>query len=180
MSSARLREILVPRRGEHVLEVGVGSGAYALDVAADIAPGRLDVVDMAPEMLEATMRRARERQVVNIHPTLADVRYLPYGDATFDAAYTVAALGIAGPDPALGELARVMRPTGRLVVGELFGDPHLLRADELKHCAARAGLRLASRRDFACGYFALLEPAAGPRPRFFSRDAPLPRAAAPR
>ena len=180
MSREGLREILAPQRGERVLEVGVGGGSYAMAVATDIAPGRLDVVDVAPEMLEVTMRRARQRGVVNIHPALADVRYLPYGDETFDAAYTVAALGIAGPDPALGELARVMRPTGRLVVGELFDDPHVLKADELKQRAARAGLRLANQRDFACGYFALLEPAAGPRRRFFSRDAPLPRAAAPR
>ena len=158
MLSEGLREILAAQRGERVLEVGVGRGCYAVDVAADIAPGRLDVVDLAAEMLEDTVQRARQRGLVNIYPALADVRYLPYGDASFDAAYTVAALGdIPGPDAALGALARVLRPTGRLVVGELFGDPHLVPADELNACAARAGLRLADRLDFPCGYFALLE-----------------------
>jgi len=64
---------------------------------------------------------------VNITPTRSDARELPYEDDSFDAAYLVAVLGeIPDQNAALRELARVLKPGGRLVVGELVGDPPAL------------------------------------------------------
>jgi ubiquinone/menaquinone biosynthesis C-methylase UbiE len=57
-------------------------------------------------------------------------------------------------DRALRELARVIRPQGRLVVGELFGDPHWVRLGRLKERAARAGLAFERRVGTPLGYFA--------------------------
>src|SRR5215468_11506474 len=49
----RLREILDPKAGERILEVGPGTGYYTLDVADSITPeGRLDILDLQAEMLE--------------------------------------------------------------------------------------------------------------------------------
>jgi len=90
--------------------------------------------------------------------TLGDARYLPYDTDEFDAAYLVAALGDAqDPDTAMGELARVVRPRGRVVVGELHGDPHRIGFTALRASCARAGLAVARSVDAGYGYFAVLE-----------------------
>jgi ubiquinone/menaquinone biosynthesis C-methylase UbiE len=140
----RLREILEPRPGERILEVGPGTGYYALDAAGWVEPGgRLDVVDVQQEMLDHTLRGARERGIENIVPNLSDARSLPFPDGAFDAAYLVTVLGeIPDQDAALVELRRVLRPGGRLVVGELFGDPHMVTHAALVRRAAAAGFGL--------------------------------------
>jgi protein-L-isoaspartate O-methyltransferase len=158
ITRARLRDVLAPQPGERVLEVGPGTGYYTLHMAEWIAPaGTLDIFDLQPEMLDHTMRRARERALTNITPTQGDARRLSYPDACFDAAYLVAVLGeIPDQDAALAELARVLRPGGRLVVGELFGDPHWVSPAKLRERGERAGLIVERRSGPALGSFTLL------------------------
>ena len=143
----RLREILDPKAGERVLEVGPGTGYYALPVAGWLEPGgRLEVVDVQQEMLDHTLQRAREQGIGNIVPTLADARSLPFGDDSFDGAYLVTVLGeIPDQGAALRELRRVVKPEGRIVVGELFGDPHMVTHAALAKRAAASGLRVEHR-----------------------------------
>jgi ubiquinone/menaquinone biosynthesis C-methylase UbiE len=150
--------VLAPASGERILEVGAGSGCYALEVAEAVGPGgAVDIVDGLPDRLDDAMRGARERGLDNVTPTLGDGRYLPFGDAWFDGAYMMAALGDVPDQPAaLAELARVLRPGGRLVIGELHGDPHRVGPDRLRQSAALAGLRIAGRFDRCSGYVALL------------------------
>jgi ubiquinone/menaquinone biosynthesis C-methylase UbiE len=157
-----LQAILAPRPGERVLEVGAGNGCYTLEIAACVRPGgTVDILDGHPEQLAEAMRAAGARGLRNIAPTLGDARYLPFEDDAFDAAYLVASLGDQ-PDgaAALAELRRVLRPDGRLVVGELNGDPHRLAPAQLDACAHGAGMRVARRVDGLLGYVARLEPAA--------------------
>src|SRR4030095_7297589 len=72
ITRARLREILEPREGERLLEVGPGTGYYSLPVAGWLSPGgSLDVVDVQREMLDHTMRRGREAGIGNTPPTRA-------------------------------------------------------------------------------------------------------------
>jgi ubiquinone/menaquinone biosynthesis C-methylase UbiE len=158
----RLREALAPAPGQRLLEVGPGTGYYALEVAAWIEPGgRLDVFDLQQEMLDHTLRRAEERGIGgNIVAMQGDARSLPYEDATFDAAYLVTVLGeIPDQEAALRELARVVKPGGRVVVGELFGDPHWVSPAKLRARAERAGLRFEHRIGSPLGYFARFAPA---------------------
>jgi ubiquinone/menaquinone biosynthesis C-methylase UbiE len=138
----RLRESLEPTPGERLLEVGPGTGYYALPVAEWLSPGgRLDVLDVQQEMLDHTLRRAQEHGIGNITPALADARELPYADDSFDGAYLVTVLGeIPDQDAALRELRRVVKPGGRIVVGELFGDPHMVTHSSLAERARAAGL----------------------------------------
>jgi len=158
ITRARLRAALRPRAGETVLEVGPGTGYYSLDVAAALQPGgALHVFDLQQEMLDHTMRAAREAGVASIVPRQGDARSLPYQDESFDAAYLVTVLGeIPDQDAALRELRRVVRPAGRIVVGELFGDPHMVGAGALARRAAAAGLRLERRVGPPFGFFAVL------------------------
>ena len=156
ITRARLREALEPRPGERMLEVGPGTGYYTLDVAEWIAPeGRLAIFDLQQEMLDHTLRRARERGIANVEASQGDARDLPYPDASFDAAYLVTVLGeIPDQDAALRELHRVLEPDGRLVVGELLGDPHYVVFGRLRERAEAAGLRLDRRVGGPLGYFA--------------------------
>jgi SAM-dependent methyltransferase len=131
----RLREILEPRPGERILEV--------------------EILDIQQEMLDHTMERAGERGLANVTPRQGDATALPYEDATFDAAFLVTVLGeVPDQDAALRELSRVLKPGGRLVVGELLGDPHYVRLAPLRLRASGAGLGYERRVGSALGYFA--------------------------
>ena len=156
ITRGRLREVLAPRPGERVLEVGPGTGYYSLDVAEWVLPaGQLDIFDIQQEMLDHTMRRAAARALSNVVATQGDARRLPYADASFDAACLTTVLGeIPDQDAALRELARVLKPGGRLVVGELFGDPHWVSPKRLRRGAEAAGLSFTLRSGTPLGYFA--------------------------
>jgi SAM-dependent methyltransferase len=157
----RLRGVLEPMAGERVLEVGPGTGYYTLDLAEWVGhEGAVEILDVQQEMLDHTIRRARERGLWNVNPTRGDARELPYDDDSFDAAILVTVLGeIPDQDAALREVARVLKPRGRLIVGELFGDPHMVTTRSLARRADGAGLRLSRRSGPPLGYFARLEPA---------------------
>jgi protein-L-isoaspartate O-methyltransferase len=156
ITRARLREILEPKPGERILEVGPGTGYYTLEVAEWVKPdGQVDVLDLQQEMLEHTMRRAGERGLANVTPTQSDATAMPYEDAIFNAAFLVTVLGeIPDQDAAIRELARVLKPGGRLVVGELIGDPHYVRLAPMRLRASGAGLSYERRVGNALGYFA--------------------------
>jgi ubiquinone/menaquinone biosynthesis C-methylase UbiE len=155
----RLREILEPDPGERVLEIGPGTGYYTLDLAEWVGhKGTVEIFDLQQEMLDHTVRRARERGLWNVNPTQGDAQELPYDDDSFDSAILVTVLGeIPDQDAALAEVARVLRPGGRLIVGELFGDPHMVTTASLRRRADGAGLRFARRVGSPLAYFARLE-----------------------
>ncbi|WP_331721478.1 methyltransferase domain-containing protein [Streptomyces sp. NBC_00212] len=159
----RLDDILEARPGERILEIGPGTGLQSLHVAPQLeAQGRLDIVDIQQPMLDHVMRRAADRNITNIVPSLADAHQLPFIDATFDGAYLVTALGEI-PDPArtLSELRRVLKPGGRLIVGEFF-DRHQIRPAHLIGHASAAGLRVSRRTGPPFAYYAQLRRSPGP------------------
>ena len=160
ITRARLREILDPQPGERMLEVGPGTGYYAVDIGERLGPeGRLDVLDVQQEMLDHTIAQAAKRGVANLVAARGDAREMPYEDATFDAAYLATVLGeIPDQDAALRELRRVLKPEGRLVVGELMGDPHMVRLGPLRRRGEAAGLRFERRLGSPLGYFARFAP----------------------
>lgn len=158
ITRTRLREALAPAAGETILEIGPGTGYYALPVAGWLGPqGRLHIFDIQQAMLDHTMARAAGEGITNIEPRQGDARRLPYADASFDAAFLVAVLGeVPDQDGALRELRRVLKPGARLVVGELAGDPHMVTERALRRRAGGAGLRFERRVGPPYGYFGVL------------------------
>jgi ubiquinone/menaquinone biosynthesis C-methylase UbiE len=111
-------------------------------------------------MLDHVMARAARRSVSNISPHLAGADALPFPDAYFDAAYLVTVLGeIPEPQTALKELGRVLKPGGRLVIGE-FADRHHVTLPTLVRMANAAGLSFERRTGVPFAYYALLAPQA--------------------
>lgn len=124
-AQARLMECASLAPGERVLDVACGTGLATFAAARAVAPGGEVVgVDLSGRMIELARRRADVRQEANARFLRMDAQRLALPDASFDVA--LCALGLMYlPDPvqALGEMRRVLRPGGRLVVavwGERF------------------------------------------------------------
>lgn len=100
---------VAPRR---VLEVGCGMGHFAERLAQETAAAVV-ATDLSRRMVELAGERGLEARV-------ADVERLPFGEAEFDCAVANAMLyHVEELDSALGELARVLEPGGRLVATTL-------------------------------------------------------------
>jgi len=155
----RLREVLRPKPGERLLELGVGTGYYSCDLASWVPEGTLELFDLQQKFLDHTMRAAADRGLTNLTATQGDATQLPYEDASIDAVILTAVLGeIPDRAAALREIRRVLKPSGRLVVGELFGDPHFTSRRNLQRLGAEAGLELVEACGPGWGYFARLVP----------------------
>lgn len=107
--------LLALEPGEQLLDLGTGTGRHAA-MAADYG-AHVTGVDQSDGMLAVAKTRTQGRAVTIVH---ADARRLPFPDESFDAVLAVTALCFAAnPAEILAEAARVLRPGGRLVIGEL-------------------------------------------------------------
>jgi SAM-dependent methyltransferase len=109
-AEAALRLAAVPPGGR-VVDVACGPGT--LTVLAARSAERVDAIDFAPEMIAQLARVAP----ANVVPRVGDGQALPYDDASFDAGFSMFGL-IFFPDRGRGlaELARVLRPGGRVAI----------------------------------------------------------------
>lgn len=158
LTPAVLQSVLAPRAGERLLEIGPGIDHHALPMAEILGPtGQLEVLDVQPAMLDDLRRRAAERGIGNIVANAGDAQQLPYPDASLDGAYLITVLGeIPSSEAALRELRRVVRPGGRIVVGELVIDPDYVPPSRLRELARAAGLTFAEQRGTWLAYMGRL------------------------
>lgn len=155
---ARRFETIPLPAGTSVLDVGCGNGAAALHLA-DRYGFRVAGVDVDPEQIAAARIAAAEREDARFD--VADVGALPFGDGTFDAVTTNMTLHhVPAWRSGLAEIARVLRPGGFLVYGDLvvpawlsplfrrlFGArAGVLTATELDQCLDRFGYIVIYRR----------------------------------
>jgi demethylmenaquinone methyltransferase/2-methoxy-6-polyprenyl-1,4-benzoquinol methylase len=115
------------RDGEHALDVGTGTGLALRSLAESTPRGWTEGVDASPAMLS----RARDRMQQSPHRRYglrqALATELPYPADSFDALYSsylIDLLPSAQRRPALREMHRVLRPSGRLVTVYLAPPQH--------------------------------------------------------
>jgi demethylmenaquinone methyltransferase / 2-methoxy-6-polyprenyl-1,4-benzoquinol methylase len=106
-------------RGDAVLDCASGTGDLAIAFRQAVGPeGRVVGTDFVAEMLEVARQKAPA-----ITFEVADVTKLPYADATFDiASISFGIRNVGNPAKGLSEMARVVKPGGRVMVLE-FGQP---------------------------------------------------------
>lgn len=112
-------DVLGPRDGEHVLELGYGHGRTLAGAAARAPGARIFGIDVAPAAARVAARRCRALIAAGrVDLRTGEGATLPWSAGSFDAAFSVHTLYF-WPEPAqqLGELRRVLRAGGRLVVG---------------------------------------------------------------
>jgi demethylmenaquinone methyltransferase / 2-methoxy-6-polyprenyl-1,4-benzoquinol methylase len=107
--------------GGRALDVCCGTGDLALELAVRVGPtGEVVGCDFSVPMLEIARRKADRTRATWVRFDWADALALPYEDATFDAVTVgFGVRNLADLDRGLGELARVLRPGGRLVILEI-------------------------------------------------------------
>ena len=112
----RVLDLLVPAVGEQVLDVGVGPGLLAHDIARLVGEtGRLVGLDNAPAMVAAAARRLSD--LPQAHVLQGDAGRLDFADGAFDAAVSTQVYEYVPDMPqALAELYRVLRPGGRALI----------------------------------------------------------------
>jgi len=115
---AELVELASPAVGEAVLDVACGAGAVTAAVAQAVGPtGRVLGVDLSQAMVDAAGRHLENQGLLHAVTERMDAEQLTLPDAGFDL--VVCALGLMylpDPDAALREIARVLRPGGRVAL----------------------------------------------------------------
>jgi len=109
------------REGDSALDVCCGTGDLALELARQVGPaGSVVGCDFSEQMLELARAKAAQRGATAVRFEWADALRLPYDDASFDAAAVgFGVRNLADLDRGLEEMARVLKPGGRLVILEI-------------------------------------------------------------
>ena len=137
------------RRGEIVLDLGSGAGLDLLLSARRVgSTGRVIGLDMTAEMVELARQNAAGADNVEVH--LGRIEQIPLPDASVDVVISNCVLNLSADKPAvLREVARVLRPGGRLGVSDLIADDH---ADSAEVMAGAAGIGAGVRPLTAAAY----------------------------
>ncbi len=119
--------------GERVLEIGCGTGALTLPLAAAVGDqGSVTAVDIAEPMLAAARQRVDERGLRNVSLHLGDAQVFTFEPAVFDLATSrMGVMFFADPAAAFRNIATALKPGGRLVFacwGPLSENRHWLVA----------------------------------------------------
>lgn len=136
------------REGETVLDLGSGAGFDAFLAARAVgASGRVIGVDMTDEMLAKARANAQRAGFANVEFRKGYIEALPVDDGSVDAVISNCVINLVADKAAVyREVARVLRPGGRMVISDVVLDaplPAVIAADvaALTGCVAGAAQR---------------------------------------
>jgi arsenite methyltransferase len=110
------------RPGEKVVDIGCGAGIDSLIAAEKVGPdGRVIGIDMTPSMLKKARQAADEMGLTNVEFREGYAEALPVADGWADVVISNGVLNLM-PDKsaALEEMSRVLKPNGRLQIGDIL------------------------------------------------------------
>lgn len=162
---------LVLGDSDRLLDIGCGPGAAVCEAAPLVA--RATGVDLSPAMIARA--RARAEGIGNVEFVEGDSAQLPFADWAFSAVLSTTSFHhYPDPDRALGEMLRVLEPSGRLALGDLSSDRlamrgvdafcrryekghvHFYATDELVALLGSAGFRDITTRSLLTGAYTLV------------------------
>src|SRR5256884_252206 len=142
------------REGETVLDLGSGGGIDVILSAKRVgASGIAYGLDMTDEMLALAQRNAREAGATNVHFLKGMIEQIPLPAESVDVVISNCVINLSVDKPAvLAEIARVLRPGGRIGVSDVVAEDHLTpdqRAERGSYVGCIAGAL--SRGEYAAG-----------------------------
>ncbi|MDI3305970.1 MAG: class I SAM-dependent methyltransferase [Acetobacteraceae bacterium] len=106
-----------PRQGEHVLDLGCGTGTTLLELAARVGPeGRVLGLDVSEPMLARARERIAAAGLSQVRVELADASAYGFAPGSFDLAFSrFGVMFFRDPVAAFAQIRRALKPEGRLV-----------------------------------------------------------------
>lgn len=118
---SHLAGLLQLQAGQRVLDVGCGTGTLAVALSRRVGnSGKTVGVDASPEMISRAARKAAGK--LNLHFQVAAAQALPFADYSFDAVVSTLVLHHLPESDRIAatrEMARMVRPGGRLVIADV-------------------------------------------------------------
>ena len=115
------------KEGEHVLDLGSGSGMDVFVAALKVGnTGHVSGVDMTDEQLEKSERLRKENNIANVSFHKSYIEQLPFADSSFDAVISNGVINLC-PDKGkvFAEVARLLKPKGRMVIADIVTEKQL-------------------------------------------------------
>ncbi|MCC5887682.1 MAG: methyltransferase domain-containing protein [Gammaproteobacteria bacterium] len=136
--------------GQHVLEVGVGTGLSLPEYPQGV---RVTGIDLSPEMIEGAQARVDALGLADVALHEMDASAMDFPDASFDHVVAMYVLSVAPePERVIAEMRRVCKPGGRLYIVNHFRHANLLISG-LERAMAPLSQLLGFRPDFALDEF---------------------------
>ena len=131
-------EALKLRSGECVLDIGVGPGFLAADMAEAVGSnGLVRGIDSSDSMLAIARRRATSSLSAPLELSNADALHIPYPEQTFDVVVSTQVLEYVDDiAAALSEVHRVLRPGGRVLLLDTDWDSIVWTSNDESRAAA--------------------------------------------
>jgi SAM-dependent methyltransferase len=119
------------REGDTVLDLGSGGGIDVLLSSRRVGPsGTVYGLDMTDEMLALAQQNARKAGVSNVHFLKGLIEAIPLPAASVDVVISNCVVNLSTDKPAvLGEVARVLRPGGRIGISDIVAEDRLTPED---------------------------------------------------
>ncbi len=113
--------------GDVVLDLGSGGGIDVILSAKRVGPtGTVYGLDMTDEMIALARQNAREARVTNVHFLKGVIEQIPLPSGTVDVLISNCVINLSVDKPAvLTEMARVLKPGGRVGVSDVVAEDHL-------------------------------------------------------